>query len=132
MEFHALPHLATEMDHGELYISKHDHFYLDSTAKDKLCSKACSALKTMFQHLDYVKLLNGASPADLGKMLLSHRTTTTSWEKCTALYDTWSIFFMPDLNNFSDPPHVANAPKIVLLTDYKKAYPRCVWSGKRL
>lgn len=80
MEFCALPCSAAEMD-------KYDHFNINSMTNDKLHSKACSALKMKFQNLDYGKLLDGASHGTLGRILLVHKMTVTSWVMWTVSYD---------------------------------------------
>lgn len=127
MEFRSTPRSATEIEEDDTSMSKHDRYALDDASKEKLKSKACAPLKVKFEHLDYEKLLDGSSGADLGKMLLGHQTVMKAFNKWAASYDIKGIFSMPDVDDFTDTLKMANAPKIDLLKDYKRVLPSRVW-----
>jgi hypothetical protein len=72
--------------------------------------------------MDYEKLIGGAGSesADFGSMLLGQRVTIDKFVEWTTQYDVAGIFSMPDVSDFSDIDVVCAAPRVNLLTDYRK------------
>lgn len=120
MEFRVTPRTVSELEEGAVHMSKWERFNLNPSDKDKLLHKACASLKTKFAHMNYDKLLDGATDKkDLGQMLLAQATTRSDFIKWLGMYDMKGIFMMPDVSDFSDLKAVASASKIDLLKDYK-------------
>lgn len=126
MMMRTTPRSEDEKAEGEVFITKDVRLKLSVETKEKVMSKACASMKTKFQHMDYGKLLDGTG-SDLGKMLLAQKTTRDTFASWATSYDTVGIFRMPNLDNFSDPHEVAHAPKLNLLTEYKRVTPTRVF-----
>ena len=138
MVFLKTPRTESEMEETDVHISKLDRYKLDAKDKEKLKSTACSPMKTKFQLMDYGKVLNGdgaSDDVDFGSQLLAQQTTMKNFVKWVKTYDVKDIYCKFPLlreDQYSDPHAVARAPKIDLLTEYKKAKPSQVFAYQRL
>ena len=132
MTFRVTPRTDEEIEEDSAQITQEARFRLSSKDKDKLKSCACKAMKNEFRLMDYKALTkDGADEKDFGSELLAQQLQRQSFGEWTVKYGTKRPFLMPNVTDFSDPFAVARAPKINLLTDYKKVKPAQVFGWQK-